>query len=255
MTASERPLAGRRIVVTRPEAAEGLIALLERLGATAPWVPATRLVDVDDAATDAALADLRRYDWLALTSARAVEALARRLGAAGRPGALPTGMRVMAVGSATAAALMAAGWPADVVPSEHSAAGLVAALSSHDLRGRRVLFPAAEGAADTLPAGLARLGAACDRVVLYRSAPDPAQASVLAAEARRADGVTLMAGSAVDAWVTAVGAEAAARVPAFSVGPTTTASLRAAGLAAAAEASPATAEGLAAAVARYFSRP
>lgn len=255
MSPRDRPLAGLRIVVTRPDAAEGLIGRLEGLGAVAPWVPATRLVDVPDAAADAALADLARHDWLAVTSARAVEALRRRRVALGHGEALPGGMRVMAVGTATADALAAAGWPADVVPRDHGAAGLVEALASRDdVRGRAVLFPSAEGAAPTLAEGLAALGASCTRVVLYRSAPDPAQAAVLAAEARHADGVTLMAGSAVGAWVAAVGPALARRVPAFSVGPSTTAALRAAGLSAAGEASPSTAEGLAAAVARYFTR-
>ncbi len=64
--------------------------------------------------------------WLVVTSATTVRVLV------GRMAGLPSGVRVAAVGTATARAARAAGWPVDLVPDDASAAGLVAALPDTD---------------------------------------------------------------------------------------------------------------------------
>ena len=72
---------------------------------------------------EGALAALERFDWIAFTSARAVDALAERMPAPrGRP-------RVAAVGEATAAALRERGWPVDHVGRGDGAEALVGELA------------------------------------------------------------------------------------------------------------------------------
>ncbi len=93
-----RPLHGLRIGVTRARAqASGLAARLEELGANVVQTPAIRIQPLDAAADPAA------FDVVCLTSANGVERLltgdTRRL----------AGVRVAAVGSATAAALRGRG--------------------------------------------------------------------------------------------------------------------------------------------------
>lgn len=250
-----RPLLGRRVLVTRPEGGGSLQQRLEGLGAHVLVVPATRIEWLDAPALDGALAALGAYGWAAFTSRNAVQAVVERLRATGRgPDAL-AGLRLIAVGSATAEALHARGLEVSVVPSRYSAAGILEALAERsDVAGSRVLYATAAGAADTLPDGLSAIGATVDRIACYQSVAAAEAVTPLREAARRVDAVTLTAPSAVAAWVAAVG-DAAAAIPVVSIGPVTSDAARAAGLTVGAEAAPSTSEGLAEAVRRYFSPP
>ena len=76
------------------------------------------------------------------------------------------GMRVAAVGRATARALTGLDIKADLVPSTQSGAGLVDAWSEE---GARVLLPVSQLAAPTVPEGLAAKGCHVNRVDAYTS--------------------------------------------------------------------------------------
>src|SRR5690606_15727847 len=77
----DRPLFGRRIVVTRSrEQAGELIEMLEERGAEAIVAPAIRILPPDDPSSlERACADASRYDWLVFTSGNAVDAFMERL--------------------------------------------------------------------------------------------------------------------------------------------------------------------------------
>lgn len=246
------PLAGRTVLVTRPEGGGDLQRRLEGLGARVIAIPVTTIEWLPSAPLDAALAALSRFDWSVFTSRNAVQAVVERLRASHRaPDALST-LKLAAVGSATAEALHAKGLEVTLVPPRFNAEGVLEAFRQRpDLAGAEVLYATAEGAADTLPDGLAALGATVHRVSCYRSVPDVAATPALVAAAATADVVTHTAPSTVAAWVAAVG-EAAAGVPVVSIGAVTSEAARRAGLRVVAEASPSTAEGLADAVWRYF---
>ena len=250
--ASGLPLRDRTVLVTRPEGGGELQRRLEALGAQVLAVPATTIEWLPAAALDEALAHLGAFAWAVFTSRNAVQAVVARLRQANRaPDALAT-LRLAAVGTATAEALHARGLEVSVVPARFSAEGVLAAFRERaDVAGTRVLYATAEGAADTLPAGLAALGAEVERVACYRSVRDDSAAPALARAAGVADAVTLTAPSTVAAWVAAAG-DAARTVPVVSIGAMTTETARAAGLRVVAEASPSTSEGLADAVRRYF---
>jgi uroporphyrinogen-III synthase len=250
-----KPLAGRRILVTRrSEQARALVDALAERGATVVEVPLiAREPPEDPAALDLALERLGRYDWLGFTSANAVEALAERLAHRGLP--LPPQVRLASVGSATADAIAArfAGRRADLQPaSEFRAEGLAGAFRAHDLTGRRVLLPVSDRARDTLAAGLREQGAEVEVVVVYRTvAPAGARDGLVRALAEGIDLVLLASPSAVESLVGALGGRAR-EVPAAVLGPVTEQAARAAGLDVRVVASPATVHGLAAAVARCF---
>jgi uroporphyrinogen-III synthase len=118
-----------------------------------------------------------------------------------------------------------------------------------DVRDTRVLYIAAEGARDVLPAGLGALGCTVDVVNVYRTSSDGAGASALreAIAAGRVDAVTFASASAVRGFVDAVGPELAKRAPAISIGPVTSDAVKAAGITLAGEAAEATIPALAAA--------
>ncbi len=232
-------VAGKRVLVTRPaDAAGAWLEELRRLGAD----PVARaFVETTTLAGDGAAARLRdalhRCDWLVLTSARAVDALAEIAG-----GAPETGAQVAAVGPGTARRARDAGLDVRLVAEGGAGADLAARLagtlaSAAGAAGGgalpRVLFAGAEDATPGLEVleanGLARL----ERIAVYRTVAAPA----LPAHEREAldvDVVLLASPSAVRGFV------ARARVPAHArivtIGPGTTAAARDAGLAVAGEA-------------------
>lgn len=220
--------------MTRPRRqAADLARRLERLGAKVILAPLIKTVPpVSRKALDSCLARLSDYDAVVFTSANAAAAVRG-----------PRPRRVFAVGSATAAALSARGWRPRPLPESFHAAALARGMGR--VRGWKVLFPSAEKARETLPALLRRAGARVDRPVAYRTVPDPAGRAALK---KRAHWVTFMSPSAVEAFFAAGGSLADSR--AASIGPVTSAALRARGVEPAAEAEPATAEGLARAIAR-----
>jgi hypothetical protein len=132
-------------------------------------LPTTRLAPPEDTAPlDAALADLASFDWIAFTSARAVQATADRPGGAALRRAPPP--RIAAVGRATAAALAEGGLRAEVVPARGGARALVEALlSTGSLEGQRVLWPRSEIARQELGEGLRAAGATVVAPVAYRT--------------------------------------------------------------------------------------
>jgi len=195
-----------------------------------------------------ALGRLDAYQWVLFTSQNAVEiawAVLRDLGGDARRFA---GVRVGAVGQATARALLDRGIAADVIPSRATAEGLGAALRQRsDVRGTRVLFIKAEGASDALPAALHVMDATVHEVVAYRTVPDAAGAAAARdALATGVDAITFTSASTVRFFFDAIGRGAsairAARV--IAMGPVTSAAAHANGVTVHAEASSATIDAL-----------
>jgi uroporphyrinogen-III synthase len=248
-----RPLEGATIVVTRASArAEHLVVPLQALGATVLTYAATRIVPLDvDGLREAARA-LARYDWVVFTSVTSVALTFEAAAACGISAGDWAHTRIAAVGSSTAAAIREQGVEPTLVPERFVAEGLLDAFAQRDdVGGTTVLYPAAAGARPGLCDGLRALGATVHRVDAYDSVATEADvADVRAAlEGGLVHAVTMTAKSAVDAWITAMGAlHNAADV--VSIGPITTQAAHAAGMRVAAEAMPSTLEGLVAAVVR-----
>ncbi|HLE99539.1 MAG TPA: uroporphyrinogen-III synthase [Gaiellaceae bacterium] len=184
---SDPSLAGRRIVVTRPES-KPLAEALERLGAEVSIVPLIEIRPAEDPrALDAAAENLPGYDWVVFTSVNSVAAVGERLSRIGE------GARVAAVGPVTADAVRALGVEPSFVAgraSEDIAAGL------GSLVGARVLLPQADIADPRLADELREQGAIVDAVVAYRTVQvEPPLWGIL--PLRRADAVVLASGSAV----------------------------------------------------------
>jgi uroporphyrinogen III methyltransferase/synthase len=242
-------------LVTRPEGGGEIARRLESLGASVVAVPATRIVPLDPAPLDAALADLAGFHWAIFTSRNAVQVVIERLRAGGRTPSALAALRIAAVGTATAEALHGKGIAVTVVPARFSGDGVLEALRQRsDVAGARVLYAAAAGAADTVPDGLTALGARVERIACYESVADPDAVAPLRAAAGVADVVVLTAPSTLAAWRSAVGDDTARAIPIVSIGQVTSDAIRAVGLVVAAEAAPSTADGLVEAVRRYFSR-
>jgi uroporphyrinogen-III synthase len=246
------PLSGRRIVVTRTrEQSSTLVSALSALGAEVIEVPTIRIEPTASyAPLDAALTRLAEFDVLLVTSANTARVLAER-----RPLAWGTQPYTVAVGSATAEALAAAGLRVDLQP-EPSVAESVLRVLAPGAAGKKMLLVRAEQARDVLPDGLRAAGATVTVVNAYRTVVDEAAGPVLrelfTVGAPKVDAVTFTSSSTVRNFFLLLGNDSArsalGRSAACSIGPITSATLRQCGVEPAGEALQFDVQGLVAAI-------
>jgi uroporphyrinogen-III synthase len=250
-------LAGRRILVTRAANQAGKLSEgLRALGAMPVEVPILEIRPPENyAAFDAALCRLDQYDWLILTSVNSVRAIVERAGDLGLDLGKSSAIEVAAVGRATAAEATEAGLAVTVVPEFYVAESLISALKTR-VSGKRVLLARAASARDVIPDGLRAAGATVDIVDAYCNAlPEAAPDQLRRALVQPIDAATFTSSSSATHM-----AEAANRaeiawpfaVPAISIGPVTSRTLRELGWPPAAEANPHDIPGLIAAVVNVF---
>jgi uroporphyrinogen III methyltransferase/synthase len=228
-----RPLAGLRVVVTRPRAQAGeLVSGLTEAGAEVVALPVIAIAHpAEPGVLETAAGRAGDYDWIVFSSANAVDRFVGLL----RDGRALGGARLAAVGPATAAALAGHRLVADLVPSVATAEGLVADMptaSTVSVAGTgRVLFPRAAEARDVVGPGLRAKGWEVDEVEAYRTVTagptDGATIDVVEA-AVSADVITFSSPSTVDRYLELSGG----RVPPVvaCIGPVTADAARKAGL-------------------------
>ncbi len=227
-----KPLAGRRVLVTRAvHQASKLSDGLRALGAEPVEVPVLEICAPSNSAPlDQALRQLDRYNWLILTSANTVRALSERAAVLEIPLEPASSLNVAAIGEATAAAARKAGLSVVLVPQAYVAESLVESLADQ-AAGQRILLARAAVARDVIADALRAAGAEVDVVDAYRNVM-PANAPELLQHAlsERIDAATFTSSSSVTHL-----AEAARKagiafpfpgVRAISIGPITSQTLR-----------------------------
>jgi uroporphyrinogen III methyltransferase/synthase len=248
----ERPLFGKRIIVTRARTqASQLAERLAGLGADVIEAPAIRIEPLDPAPLRSALGSLADYRWVIFTSRNAVEIFWGELRTLGLDARALAGTKLVAVGPSTATALAERGLVADVIPERFVAEGIIEALRARsDVHDARVLYPQAAGARDVVPDELRELGAEVVALPIYRSVPDPdgVRTAREALQSGTVDVVTFTSSSTVRFFVESVGIDAARRATIVSMGPITSETARSLGLDVAVEAREATIESLVEAV-------
>lgn len=258
------PLFGKRVLVTRTRnQASKLSMALRRLGALPVEVPTIEVLPPADLALLAeAVRNLAGYNLVMLTSANGVEALFAELAAQGKDARALAGCQVAAIGPVTAEALAQRGVRPDVTARVFKAEGLLEALAADDLKGKRVLLPRAEVAREVLPDTLREWGASVDVVPAYRTA-EPLDSAELLADAldQGVDVITFTASSTVTNLLNLAGdelrqrlvkASQAGEITIASIGPITSDTARAAGLAVHLEPAAYTIEALVEALAQHF---
>ena len=165
MTAGERrPLAGLRVLVTRPEArAGGLAAAIRQAGGEALICPTLRLEPVTP--SEEGVARAAEAGVVVFVSPAAVE---HGLDFLPRDGA--ERLTVGAVGAGTAAALAEKGWPCQLLPVHSSdSEGLLAHpdLAAAKVAGRRVVIVRGNGGRALLADTLTARGAAVEYLEVY----------------------------------------------------------------------------------------
>ncbi len=166
-----RPLLGRRIVVTRArEQASDLVRRLSDMGADCLESPTIQVVPPDDwQPLDRAIENLDSYEWIVFTSVNGVKFFFRRLFETGRDVRSLHRLRTACIGPVTAETLLGYGIRTDILPESYRAESVVEAFRSVDVSGRRILLPRAREARPVLPVELTRMGAAVDEVAAYQT--------------------------------------------------------------------------------------
>ncbi len=231
-----KPLFGKGIVVTRPEAqAAGMADLLRRQGARVIAFPTIQIVPPESRqALDRAMERLEDYQWIIFTSANGVRFFFERLRETGRDIRELKGIRICTIGPATAATIGAMGIRVDLVPDSFISEGIVGAFKNMDIRGRKILLPRAETARDVIPEGLAAMGAIVDVVIVYRTIGSGRRKEELEPLIRegKVDIVTFTSPSTVFHFIDIMGRDfrLPPRVKIAAIGPVTAAAVKKAGL-------------------------
>ena len=252
----DRPLSGKRIVVTRTRTQAGVLSEeLRALGADVIELPTIRIEPPSDLRAFAELVqEAHAYDWIVFTSPNGVTAFfdlfyklyddAREIG----------GARIAAIGAATAQRIKEFRLHVDLQPEEFVAEALVREFRKEGgVENLRILLARAEKARDLLPKELSALGAIVDEGFAYRTVPETRDET----GARRrlleegADLITFTSSSTVENFL-ALGLPWPARMQVASIGPVTSKTARDRGLEVAVEARRHDIPGLVEAVRKFF---
>jgi uroporphyrinogen III methyltransferase/synthase len=248
-----RPLFGRRIVVTRTrDQASQLSRRLAELSAEVLEIPAIKIVPTDRKSDLAdALLELNSYDWLVFTSPNGVTMFFESFFKAFEDLRDIGGVRIAAVGPATAAKLKELHLKVDLMPEEALAVKIAAEFARYEtVENLKILLMRAEVATPELPQALEALGGIVDDVACYQTVPETEDVNGAAARllAEGADWITFTSGSTVENFHARFDLPALQkRFPQMklaSIGPETTKTIESLGLKADVEAKPHTIEGL-----------
>jgi uroporphyrinogen III methyltransferase / synthase len=253
-----RPLSGKRIVVTRTrEQAGALSSRLRAIGADVFELPTIRIEPPTDLREFAELVqDAHGYDWIVFTSPNGVDAFfeifyklyddAREIGPA----------RIAAIGPATAKRVKHFRLHVDLQPEEFVAEAVVRAFAEQGgVENLRILLARAEKARDVLPKQLSSLGAIVDEGFAYRTVPETRDIT----GARRrlldegADLITFTSSSTVENFL-ALGLPWPKGMQVASIGPVTSKTARDRGLKVDVEARQHDIEGLVEAIRNFFEK-
>jgi uroporphyrinogen III methyltransferase/synthase len=251
-----RPLFGKRIVVTRTrKQAGGLSAGLRALGADVFELPTIRIEPPKDLRAFAELVrDTHRYDWLVFTSPNGVNAFFEMFFKIYKDAREIGGVRIAAIGPATAARVREFHLAVDLQPEEFVAEAVVAAFDQQgSIENSTILLARAETARDVLPQELAKLGAIVDEAVAYRTVPETEDVSGALARfnAEGADLITFTSSSTVENFM-ALQLPWPAGLKTASIGPITSKTMRDLGLTVDVEAKQYDIPGLTAAIRGFY---
>jgi uroporphyrinogen-III synthase len=167
---ADGPLAGVRVLVGRARhQASAMSAGLEALGARVIEIPFIEIRQPRSyAAFDRALKQIAEYDWLVLTSANGVEALAARLLRLRIPAESLRPLAIAAIGPATRQEIEKLGLKVAVMPPRYVAESVVESMRGR-VEGKRVLLARAKVARDLIARELRKMGARVDVVEAYET--------------------------------------------------------------------------------------
>jgi uroporphyrinogen-III synthase len=165
---NERPLTGKKILVTRPkELSNSLLSKIKEEGGIPLFFPIVAIEGSDQSESLLTL-DLSRFQWLVFTSKNGVDFFFKFIQRAGLTLSEP---KIAAVGEKTRDALYDWGITDILVPSKFEAAALVELLKKYIKKGDNVLFPKGNLAPSYIMDELKDL-AYVEEVIVYETKPN-----------------------------------------------------------------------------------
>jgi uroporphyrinogen III methyltransferase/synthase len=225
------PLFGQTVLVTRARAQASVLSQrLAELGAHVIEAPCIEIAPTTShAALDKVIRRPADFDWIVLTSPNGVEPLFARLDAAEHDARALAGVKIAAVGEATAAALAARGIRADLVPADFTTESLAAALCQLPTRlRRRVLLVRAQDAPRELTEAIVHADSEVVEAPAYRTmqpASLPEEAVAALAE-RRVNWITFTSSSTVENFLALASDADLSGVKLAAIGPVTAQTMR-----------------------------
>ena len=264
MANAEKPLAGKRIVITRaPEQSQELAQSLEHLGAEVISLPMVSFAPPEDwQKLDEQLRRLELFDAILFLSRNAVRYIFDRCAQLGiKCEMLQSSNRFIgAVGHSTARAIEEKGLHVSYIAKEGTGEALASELGE-SLGGRRVLLPRSDRGDEQVPKALREAGAQVTEVIAYRTVPATNLDVGILSRIRRAevDLVIFASPSAFQNFRAAIGgaevAELSSRIELVAIGPTTARSIGESRARLAVQADEASVPGLVAAIAGHYEHP
>ena len=232
-------LSGRQILITRAEEdCESWADQLRLLGAVPIIFPCIKCEPIISKTILGKLEqEVPCAHWLVFTSRRGVDAFAALYE---RP--LPEKLKIAVVGPTTAQAAGEKLGRVDFISEESTAISLGRELGKKIKSPCRLIMALAENAGKKLEGELNAVGKECVRLDLYRTIPKKSQRHRRKISSLGADSIFLASPSAGTGFTNQVELDATPNV--FTIGPSTTASVLAAGLAVAGEAKQSNLQGL-----------
>jgi uroporphyrinogen III methyltransferase/synthase len=205
-----------------------------------------------------ALLELNSYNWIVFTSPNGVSMFFETFFKAFEDMRDIGGVRIAAVGPATAAKLKELHLKVDVMPDEYVSAKIVKALMAYEsVENLKILLMRAEVASPELPRDLEAMGAIVDDIACYKTVPETEDVSGAAATLLEegADWITFTSSSTVENFHARFDLPGLVKkfpeIKLASIGPETTKAIAALGLKPAVEAKPHNLEGLVKALTHY----
>ena len=206
-----RPLTGQTVVVTRARAqSSSLVFDLENLGARVLECPTIRVEKLEDlTACDAAIAQIRGFDWVVFTSTNGVERFWNRLRELNLDARALGENKVAAIGPATREALEKIGVSPDFLPPSSISEDVAAGLLERGAASQKILIVRALEGREVLGQELEKAGASVAIAPIYRTVPDNSNADLAreAIENGEVNWVSFTSSSTVKNFVDALGAE------------------------------------------------
>jgi len=205
------PLAGRRVVITRPRGqAENLARLVREAGGEPLCIPAIEILPLADAAPFHALAArLGSFDLAIFVSRNAVRSALALLG--GKP--WPAGLQVATVGQGSREELEQRGFAGVLAPAAQSDSEALLALPQlAAVQGRRVVIFRGDGGRQRLGDVLAKRGALVEYAACYRRVRPAADAALREACNGAIDAVTISSAEGLANFLHMLGEEKTRRM-------------------------------------------
>jgi uroporphyrinogen III methyltransferase / synthase len=201
-----KPLFGLRVAVTRTRRQAGeLLAGLRSLGADAFEMPTIRIEPpADKRGFYELVAHAHTYDWLVFTSPNGVDAFFRAFFELYNDARSIGGVRIAAIGPATAARIRSFHLAVDLQPEKYVAEAILETLQNETtIENATFLLARAEGAREMLAEELTRAGGIVDEAIAYRTVPETADPAGGVARFREegADIITFTSSSTAENFV------------------------------------------------------